>query len=73
MRKLQHFVNCDKSAKYINFCTFLRFDLQLLQLHHFNITMGADSTYKQAIMLYGAFMHSIGLSLKKLNVINEAT
>ena len=33
----------------------------------------ADSTYKQAIMLYGAYMHRVGLSLKKSNVLNEAT
>ena len=35
--------------------------------------MDTDSNFKQAIMLYGAHMHRVELSLKKQNVLNEAT
>ena len=34
--------------------------------------MDADSTYKPAILLYGAYIHRIGLSLRKKDVLNEA-
>ena len=47
--------------------------MQLLEIYYLNITMNAPSTYKQAIMVYGAHMHRVGLKLKKQNVLNEAT
>ena len=47
--------------------------MQLLELYFFNIAINADSIYKQAIMLYGAYMHRVKLYLKKPNVLNEAT
>ena len=37
----------------------------------FNITINVDSPYKQAIMAYGAYMHRVGLSLNKVNVLKE--
>ena len=49
---------------------FKLFDLQLHKIYYSNITIDADSTVKQAIMLYTAYMHRVGLSLKK-NVFYE--
>ena len=69
----RHFVNCDQSAKYMNFVTLLTIWLKLLEIYYFNITIDVYSTYKQAIMLYGAHMHRVALSLKKQNVLNETT
>ena len=46
--------------------------MKLLEIYYFNITINSDSNYKQDIMLYGAHMHRVGLSLKKQNVIIEA-
>ena len=47
--------------------------MQLLEFYYFIVTIDADSTYKQAIMLYGAYMHRVGLSLKKQKVLNKGT
>ena len=55
------------------FLLFYCFDLQLLDIYYIHVTIDADSTYKQAIMLYGDYMNRIGKSLKKQNVSNEAT
>ena len=46
----------------MKFCAFFKhFDMQLLDLYYSNTTIDADSTYKQAIMLYGAYMYIVKL------------
>ena len=58
----------------MKFCIFLRLDLQLLEFFVcFVTTIDADSTFKQALMVYEAYMHRVGLSINKINVLNEAT
>ena len=52
---------------------FLTLLTQLLELNYFNIKIDADSTYKQTILLYGAYMYRLRLLLKKVNVLNKAT
>ena len=73
MHKFWDFVNCDKNAKKMQFCTLLTFWLATTWTLLFNITIDAGSTYKQAIILYGVYMHSVVLSLKKVNLLHEST
>ena len=47
------------------------FDFKLFELYYFNITTDADSTYKQANMLYNGIM--VIIIKKKLNALNEVT
>ena len=45
----------------------------LLEIYYLIITKDADSTYKQAIIQYGSYMHRVGLFLKIQNELNQAT
>ena len=52
-------------------CTSL--PLQIHLLYYFIITIDAHSTWgggEQANRLYGAYLHTVGLLLKKQNVLN---
>ena len=63
MRRFLKFVNCKKKKvqNTWNFVLFQSYDLQLLQVYYFDITLDADSTYKQAIKVYGVYMHRVKL------------
>ena len=68
---MHRFLTFCKSQNKWFFKTFLTLWPKLLGIYYFNITIDVYSTYKQAIMLYGAHMQWVELSLKKPNVLSE--